>query len=1005
MLMTSSDQPDRPVLPPAHFVGREAELRELLAALERASAGRGQVLLLVGEPGIGKTRLAEELSGSARECGALVLWGQCYEWEGAPPYWPWVQALRACLRALDVDTLRAALGRGVADIAQVVPEVGEVVPDLPDLPPLEPAQARFRLFDSLATFLGNLARSRPLVIVLEDLHWADKPSLLLLQFLARAARDARLLVLGTYRNVEVGRQHPLAEALAELARQPESRRVMLRGLPRDDVARYVALVAGREPPGALVDAVYHETEGNPFFVSEVVRLLAADGALARPDAAAWDPRVPESVREVVGRRLERLSADCNRILSVAAVIGREFSLPLLERASELDAGRLLDLLDEAVQAQIVHEQDSLAHYRFSHVLIQETLYDELSTATRVRLHARTGEALEQLHAANTDVVVADLARHFFQAAPLGKADQAIAYAVQAAEQANTQIAWEEAARHFERALQALDLIDRSDSRQRCTLLLALAEAQYRSGDAARAESTFRRAAMLARQMGAFEQLAEAITAYVGFTIGFTYGELRPLIEEILDGLDTGDSVLRVKVLAKLATALYFLPETLERREALVEEAVTMARRLDDPAALAYALLSRHEALWRPDNVAERLADTTEVVRIANDTAVPEVSFAGHLWRFYALMELGDIAEADHDLEALARLVEEWRAPAGRWTVKMLRAMRALLAGRFAESEHLIEQARPIGQLTHPRQWGGSVDRAYWRFVAAIRREIGKPEEIEELVEPLIAQIPTGTLWYDANRNLRSLLAALYCDIGRETDARAEFERLAAQEFADFARDPLWLNSIAFLTEACVHLQDLPRANTLYALLEPYARLNLFNRQGIICYGSAAYYLGLLATAVSRWDDAERHFADALALNERMGARPYVAHTQHAWAAMLARRGRPDDAARARDLARQALGTAEELGMTRLVERVQTLIATLTAPPAVDAKNKESIYGLSPRELDVLRLLVEGRSDREIAAALFISHRTVMTHVASILNKLGVPSRTAAASQAVREGIV
>ena len=989
------------------FVGRDAQLAALDDALTAALAGHGNLVLLVGEPGIGKTRLSEEFTAHARARGALVLWGQCYEWDGAPPYWPWLQALRAWLQSDAPDVLRAALGRGAADIAQILPDVAEVVRDLPALPPMEPEQARFRLFDSVATALGNAARSQPLVVVLDDLHWADTPSLLLLQFLARAMREARLLVVGTYRNVEVGRQHPLAGALADLARQPGTQRIMLGGLPEADVRHVVRLAAGREPSSALVAAVFERTDGNPFFVEEVARLLASDDAIDRFNVLTWDRRVPESVREVTGRRLERLSAECNQVLAIAAVVGREFSLPILERVSGLDAGQLLDRLDEAVAAQVLQRQSGPGAYRFSHVLVQETIYAELSTATRVRLHGKVATALEQTFAANTDPILTDLARHCFQASLLGNADKAINYAIQAADQANMQFAWEEAVGHYERALQVIDLTDEPDEHRRCTLLLALAEAQFRSGEAARAAATGRQAAALARKIGAFGQLAEAIgggTAFTGWTIGFSFDEARPLLEELLISLDPGDSALRVRLLGKLAVALYFFPDTIVRRRALSDEAVTIARRLGDPVALVSAHLSRRFALWDPGNVEERLADLTEAIRHAAAIGDIDLHFWAQFFCLVDLMELGDIVAADRALDTAARLAIESRAAHAQFWVMTFRAMRALLSGRFAEGEEFAEQALLIGQWAHPRETGASPERQYWRHLSTIRREQGQVEEIEELLDQVIAQMPSDSLrFFDVHRNWRCLITVLLCDTGRVVDARAEFERLAAVDFVDFRRDSMWLDSLTFLAEACAQLQDLPRATSLYALLEPYAGLNVVNQHGPICYGSASHYLGLLATLLTRWDDAERHFAVALAMNERMGARLYVVHTQHAWAEMLLRRGQPGDRQRALDLARAALSTAEERGMTRLASQAQALLDTVTEPAGV--KSAATARGLSPREADVLRLLIEGRSDREIAAALFISHRTVMTHVANILNKLGVSSRTAAASLAVRDGLV
>jgi len=445
------------------FVGREREAEELRRGLDDALSGRGQLLLLVGEPGIGKTRTASELCTYARLRGAQVLIGRCYEGEGAPAYWPWVQAIRSYVEACDGAELQSEMGPGAADIAQIVSEVHAKLPGLPAPPAIEPDQARFRLFDSITTFLKNASRRQPLVLLLDDLHWADKASLLMLQFLARDLAGARLLVLGTYRDVELGRQHPLAQTLGELAREQVGTRVLLRGLGEPEVKRYIEMTAGVAPSATLVAAVFRETEGNPFFLSEVVRLIVADGRLQDSgDTSSWTVAIPQSVREVVGRRLDHLGEACNGVLTTAAVIGREFGLDALERVTQIEGDRLLELIEEAEAARVIEEvrgeRNTIGRYSFSHALIRETLYGELSTTRRVRLHKQIGETLESLYAADIDAHLSELAYHFGEAAAAGEAEKAIDYAHRAGDRAVSLVAWEEAAGQYERALQALELL-------------------------------------------------------------------------------------------------------------------------------------------------------------------------------------------------------------------------------------------------------------------------------------------------------------------------------------------------------------------------------------------------------------------------------------------------------------------------------------------------------------------------------------------------------------------
>ena len=383
------------------FVGRQREMGELKACLEDALSGRGRLVTLVGEPGIGKTRTAQELATYAGLRSAQVLWGRCYEEQGMPPYWPWVQAIRSYVRERDPDQLRSEMGAGAADIAEVVSDIKDCLPDLRPPPQLDSMeQARFRLFDSITAFLKTAAQKQPLVLVLDDLHWADQPSLLLLQFVARELDNSRLLLMGTYRDVELNRQHPLAESLGELTRERLFQRVLLRGLSQQDVGRFIEVVTGIVPPTGLTQAVFTQTEGNPLFVTEVVRLLVQEGELSQErtaDRDSWTVRIPEGVREVIGR-LNRLSQRCNETLTIASVIGREFELrqltPLVEDISE---DRLLEVLEEALSARVIEElPQAVGRYQFSHALIQETLTEELTLTRRVRLHARIAETLEEL---------------------------------------------------------------------------------------------------------------------------------------------------------------------------------------------------------------------------------------------------------------------------------------------------------------------------------------------------------------------------------------------------------------------------------------------------------------------------------------------------------------------------------------------------------------------------------------------------------------------------------
>src|SRR2546428_5159610 len=380
------------------FVGRERELAELRAGLEAAVGGRGPFFLVVGEAGIGKTRLAEELAREAAERGGVALWGRCWEGEGAPPYWPWVQVIRALLQGVPAEELRPAVGAGAPYLVPLVPELGERFRDLPALSTSPRSEhARFYLFDAVATLLRSAAQRTPLVLVLDDLQWADAPSLLLLQFLAHELRDVRILLLGTYREVEVRQAPAVAEILGALGR--DGHHVPLRGLGEEEVRRFLEETIGRSPAPVLVRAVHRETEGNPFFVDEVVRLLVAERALERhEDTSPGRVPVPQGVREAIGRRLAPLPPPCRDALTLASVVGREFDLALLQRACGLDGEALLETLGPALAGEIVvREPRGAGRYRFAHALIREAIYEEIGAVERARLHGCIGDALEDLH--------------------------------------------------------------------------------------------------------------------------------------------------------------------------------------------------------------------------------------------------------------------------------------------------------------------------------------------------------------------------------------------------------------------------------------------------------------------------------------------------------------------------------------------------------------------------------------------------------------------------------
>lgn len=895
------------------FIGREQETKELRVALNETLSGKGHLFMLVGEPGSGKTRMTEQLATYARLCNAQVLAGKCYEGEGAPAFWPWLQIVRSYAQEVQPQKLLSVMGPGAADIAQVVSEIKERLPDLSPPPTLEPEQARFRLFDSVTTFLKNASKLQPLVLILDDLHWADKPSLLLLQFLARELKDASILVVGTYRDMELGRQHPLSQTLGELSRLGLSARILLRGLTEQDVARFIEMTAGIKPIAHLVRTVYQQTEGNPFFLNEIVRLLVVEGQLERPQVAAGSGvRIPEGVREVIGRRLDQLSDDCNRVLTIASVIGREFSLPVLEPLSEISGDQLLELLDEAMAARVISElPQAIGHYGFVHALIRETLYDEISTARRVRLHRRIGETLEKIYANHPDSHLNELAYHFFEAAPAGNSDQAVDYAIRAANRAVSLLAYEEAAGHLERARTVIELKEYVDEAQRGEVSLSLGDAYKKAGNNAKAREAFLQAVDIARKREAPDQLARAA---LGIGTGVAAGRVDELqvsiLKEALGALNEADPALRARLLSQLSLALYYSPD---QREEINHQAVELARRLGDPAAIVAALYARHVILDGTPSVDERLAVATEILGIAQKGGNKEMELQIRYRRIRDLMELAEMPAVDAEIETYATLAEELRQPRYLWLTPFLRASRSLAKGRLEDCERLAREALAIGQ----RAQDPTSPLLFETIMFTLRMVQGQVEDRVDAIKRYLENFPEI-------QSIRATIANLYFRLGRREDAQREFAQVAAQDFANLPRDGSWHATMANLAYVCSYLNDVRRAGILYDLFLPFAPWQLVIGSAAIGTGSNLRFLGILATTLSRWDDAESHFEGALLMNTRIGAIPYLALTQQEYGSMLLKRGRPGDREKALELFDQALAIGNEIGMRGLIRDVNAL---------------------------------------------------------------------------------
>jgi DNA-binding SARP family transcriptional activator len=919
-LASPADPPAAAAQPAAElvFVGREQEMRRLGELLGQAVHGQGGLVLVGGQAGIGKTRTAEELADMARAQGLTVLWGRCHEGGGAPPYWPWAEVLRAYVGDHDPDALLAEIGAQAGEIAQFVPELRQRLPERPAT--IDPEIARFRLFEAVVELLRHAAQAQPTMLVLDDLHWADKPSLVLLQFLTRYLGGSRLLVVGAYRDLEVGRQHPLNDVLASLSRERVTHRVALQGLDEGDVARFIEVTTG-VPPGPLAAAVHTRTEGNPFFVRELVRLLEVEGRLEASQEELGSPGVPLTVREVVGRSRNRLSVTADRLLTEAAVIGREFDADLVAWLTRLPDDEFVEALEELLDSGMVAEDGRvLGSYRFSHDLVREAVYAELSEIRRTAMHRRIGDAIEELHASGIERHLAALARHFLLGARDGRdLAKAIEYAVRAADQATAALAYEEAVGHCERALGALRRARPEDRASECALLLRLGDGHWRAGEVARARDTFLGAAGLARILGEPELLARAVLGFGGglFRDWHTSNpsvsqQLVELLEEALSVIGPEDSSLRGRLLGQLSASLYNAT-TDDRRDALSNEAVEIARRMDDPDALAHALCSRCLALWSSQHLHERWDLAAAVLELGDQLDSWELRLFGHHHLFVARLELGEVAQAAAQLEAFERIAETLRQPIYLWQAKLFRTLQSLLRGAFQEAEQQALAALELGQ----RAQDPDAVALFATQIGLLRLEQGRLAEVEPFVHMFIDQEVPDPNWLP----IRAFLA---CALGRMDEGRREFERMVVEDgLRSQPPNFVWLAHLTLLTEAAAMLGHGQGAAVLYRLMLPYADRNVLAAD-LHCQGSAARYLGILATVMEQLDEAERWLHQALAMNRRMGASPWVGHTLADLAVLHLKRGRPDDVAAAGRYLDDASAIARALEMPRLTERLEAV---------------------------------------------------------------------------------
>ena len=873
------------------FVNRETALAVLRERWAAAQLGEGSVVLIGGEPGMGKTRLAARLAGEAYKDGAMLLYGRTDE-EAVRPYQPFAEALghlfTHCPDLADKPALRAAW----AELAGFVPGLERPGATGDDPPPAE--GQRHRLFDAIGLVLRHAADTRPVVLALDDLHWADAPTLLMLREVSRLAPACRLLVIATWRDREVAESGRLRRLIGDLRREEVLHQISLSGLGAEETA---ALVAQRGGDDALAGELHELSGGNPFFIEELLRSRRES-----PDAT---DAVPESITQVIARRLERLSEDTVDVLVTAAVLGASFDLAtLMAIAGDVD---VVEGVEAAVRAGLVIEDpDRHDGFAFAHAVVRETLYQRPMAGRRVRIHLAVAEALE---VAELEVPPAELARHYFVARQVGGAEPAVEYSMRAAEQCQTAHAYEEVAAHYEKALVALDIARPDDLETRADIMLALGRARWQASERG-PRLAFEIAASLARELGSAERLARAALGAGGryYAPGILDPSYVALLEEALAALEPDDSALRACLLARLAEQLAFTDPT-GRAQSLARTAVAMARRLGEPAALSASLMSLHAALLHVEHAAERRRVAEEALALAGELYDDELAALGRHWLVYDLIELDELPEARRRRTQLEGLAEHLRQPLYRHSVLAWRCVWAGLAARWDEAERLADESLRLAE----RAGDPDARSHYDAQLLTLRREQGRLGELlSAIADHADDDSAVAVHW-------RAQLPLAHLDAGDEAAARAAF---AAALGAGISAIPLtmpWLSTVASLAEAAALLGDREAAGRLYPALEPFAD-NLVQSGFAGCAGAVQRLLGRLAGTLGHVDAAVRHLDAALARHRMLGAPALTARTQCDLGELLAGQADPGERSRGEALLAEALVTARRLELRGIEAR-------------------------------------------------------------------------------------
>jgi DNA-binding CsgD family transcriptional regulator len=935
--VTSASEPRRTDA----LVGRARELALLRAALDDAGDGMGRLVLVVGEPGIGKTRLAQELAGRVLVAGHAVTWGRCVEADGAPPYWPWLQILRTL--GLDTEALSATI---------------------------ESPEERFARYDDATTAIAETGAERPTVIIIDDAQWADESSLQLLRHVANRVSDLPLLLVVTARDAEP--QSALRSHLVDLVRVGGAVRLGLRGFADDEVRTQLSLMVDARVSDERVREVADVTGGNPFFVRELARALA-DGTWTRGTP-------PNTVRDLVVARLGAVTSGCRTFLEAAAIVGRRFSLPVVAAALGTSGADLLDAADEAMGYGLIDRaDDDIGSFRFVHALTRDAVESSLDGGRRVALHRAVAVAIEQTYGRDLTEHLADLARHWAHVAPFGAADTARVWATRAGDDAVRRLAYEDGARLYRRA-QHLHTAEVSDA-ERCELTLKLARAAYFAGDLATTVAAARAAADVARIAANARLLAESALTLEAAPDTTVNATARSLADEALAALDrdtVDDAALRARLHALMSHLAFYAGDS-AATDAISRTALDLARASGDDRALVEALRARQEALPGRAGRAERDQLADEMTTAAHRIGSPRAEMWGRLWRVDVLTERGEFAAADRLLPELGRVVTAVGGPVSGWLHDRAAAGVAQALGRYDEADQLSRRAFARMREREPAPATG----AFMALQTSLARHRGAVDDVVALARGQWASPERFRVMGRMTRAYQLILAGLV----DEADAI----------MAEAGRVDDWDLPAFFVVPA------LARAATIAAALDRTAELNLIldrlaafrgehtTASGVAYDGPVELTLGIGFAKLGDVEGAIEDLRTAITAAEAASAPGFVAEAQFHLASALASR----DAVEAKALANRARRIAHALGMAAYLRPIADLLARLDAAP-------DSVL-LSTREDEVARLVAEGLTNREIAQRLFISERTAQNHVQHILTKLDFTSRAQIAAWVTAHG--